>query len=255
MMTRRKFTFTKLTPELAYVLGVFFGDGDVSVPHPYPKLQTFALDSIDREFVEKTKKCCESFLDGPLPDIRTRPPAKKYGKHEYYRFQFGSVEFCNWLDRVTKHKTRVPDFIPRTKCPETKAFCEGFLDSEGCISESKKVRRNGNHDYTSGFGNCGKFVFEIAKLFRLNGVQVSTGRPWKTKVGTPYYYFHINLRSFVQAGFGFVAKRKQERLERFKLRSFSPSETVHQAPKGEDTVQTAAKVAENNGNIIPPNII
>jgi len=238
MNHKRKFTFTILSKELAYLIGVYLGDGCVSKGHPYKRYYRFTLEAIDLDFINKVKDSVEKTI-GPIPIIRTHKP-RGYGKKDVHRLRFGSVEMCEWLVAITANKTKVPDIIPKNKCDITKSFCEGFLDSEGYVAKNKKPTKYFTMAYQVGFGCCSLFIKDIVELLKLQGVIVNKCHEVILDNGSKFYKYTFNIKSVLEANIIFAAKRKSDRLQMYKEEYVKwPSETMHQTPTGDDIVQTA----------------
>ena len=215
MYPTREFVFDKLSPALSYLLGVYLGDGHIALDDK-GEPQKFVLDTIDYEFANFTKQCAELKF-GPLPDI------KDYDK--YFRFSFGSKPFCKWLVEVTFDKKKIPQYVTRTK-PVLKRFLEGFLDSEGWVSQSKNVNSLGHHNYQVGFVNMALWVDEIAKLVQQFHVKLHSRRLCYTKDNKPFVMYTCNIKSFIRSGLQFHINRKQQRLEQYRKEYMTPSETI-----------------------------
>jgi len=229
----RFFKFKRLTPKLAYIIGVFLGDGS------YDEWGCQYIQwSIDKEFVETVRQYCQEFL-GPLPQIRIVKNPTGNNRKPMYILCFGCKMFGEWLVKVTDGKRKVPDFIPKIVCEETKRFIEGYLDSEGYISRSKQHIPIRPGSFSCGFeATDAKVACQIAELLRLFGVKVTKQKSYATKHKI-CYVFHINLESFYKAGFKWGIVRKQQRLEEYMSLKTS-TETVCSVPskEGNDTVRS-----------------
>jgi hypothetical protein len=207
---KRSFKFTRLTPKLAYVIGTFLGDGSVDKCN-----NTYVQWSIDKDYVDAVRAYVQDYL-GTLPEVKAIHDPKKY-KRIMYLLRFGSEDFCKWLLDITDDKRKVPDIIPRTKCEETKAFCEGFIDAEGWVSKSSKVVNvvTNTHAYRSGVCNNNyDLICTLEQLLPLQGVKVS-GKSSKPTVNGISYTLDLNLKSLVAANFNFRIARKADRLKEY----------------------------------------
>jgi len=217
----RSFVFEKLTPELAYVIGVYLGDGNVYADQHQLRFQ---MCSIDKEFPEYVKQCIETFLPS-LPEIRQS--FFKNVKSPVYVLCFDSTPFGNWLLKVTGCKGWIPREIPREKNILTRHFLEGFLDSDGFVRMNNDKRKNEKHRFEAGFGSVYPWVYEFAHLMRLQGVNVRG--PWKfqTRGHKVYVDYRVTVKTLIESGFQFHIKRKQQVLEEYKREQLTiPSETV-----------------------------
>lgn len=242
LINRRSFVPpTVLTPEMAYVIGVYLSDGNVCANHHQLRFQ---MSSIDVEYPETVKNYLEPVL-GPLPGVRSSN--FKCSKRPIYVLCFNATEFCSWIVNLTNCKGRIPREIPREKSPVTKAFLEGFIDGDGFARMFHDVppRKNGNHAFEAGFGGVYPWTHDVAQLLSLQGVTIKG--PWKfqTRGNKTYIDYRINFKSLIQAGFHFRIHRKQKCLDQYKIeqRLIDPSETVcSTAPNtGDETVQPQQK--------------
>lgn len=113
----------KWTPELAYVAGLLVTDGNLSKDGRH-----ITMTSADKDLL-KTFKLCLKIKNKITPRNNSG-----YSKKTYYRVQFGSVQFYNWLLNIgiTPAKTYT---IGDLKIPKDvfRDFLRGHLDGDGCI--------------------------------------------------------------------------------------------------------------------------
>jgi intein-encoded DNA endonuclease-like protein len=250
---RRPFVYNCMSPELAYVVGAYVGDGRVDNTRYW-----FQITSIDRDFVEEVKRCTDTYLSPQTRDIKTVFWKCSKGKPTFI-YRVHSLDYCNWLIKFTNNNqlSELPDDI-KLNLPCLKAFLEGFLDAEGYVCMNKHTFDSGRHCFSLGFAGTNiEFVDNISKYFAKFNVIVS-GRhiSQQKKCWKPIVSYRINLKSFIKANFRFHIKRKQDRIELYKVEQglMTPTETVCQPPlkKGDETVQSISRDIENNRNIIPP---
>ena len=245
---RSNWKFSSLTPELAYIVGVYLGDGFISTRCSITPgtAMRFGLRSIDKDFVEFTRDCIlKTFGD----DVPIRISIEKYTYKnrtkdvKMYVLDYSKNSLCNWLLSLTSDKQIVPEVIPRRKCAETRFFLEGLLDSEGWIAVEKRRLVNNRHIFAIGIAACDSWIFESKSLFQKFGIVIKGTQETLLKSGKNIFTLRLNVKSFAASSLKFHIKRKQDRLEFYKkemqidpLRDCAPGECTF-SPLN-DTVRT-----------------
>jgi len=216
-MEKRVFRFGKITPRLAYVLGVYLGDGWAS------KRGGFGLFSIDKELTDCIKCYCESFV-GPTPEVKPRQYNKGFnGKGANgWVYEFHCPEFCSWLKDITKNKAIVPDVIPVTNSEITKNLCEGFIDAEGWVKKSTKKTCAYGHTYGMGVCNTNLDLLN-GVVSRLEQVGVRHGKLHtivRADRVKPEYFYNLVLQDAVKSRLNLRTRRKAERLKEYASLNF-----------------------------------
>jgi len=207
-MKKNVFVFNDLNVGLAYLLGVYLGDGSVDkIRTSRSKIEPsyyFKLGSIDKDFVEYVRDACVSVVAPNVPLIRESHEHKK----TVYRFSLGCADFCRWLLSECNGKNQIPAIIPRQKSFLTKAFLEGIIDSEGYVSYQEK------HDWLiSGFAVTSAWAHEVAELLQKQGVKLGKCTQYYTKKGTLVYSYRFNITTYYEtANMRFHLARKHNRV-------------------------------------------
>ncbi len=115
------------SPELAYVIGVIFGDGSVSFKRKGYKYR-IRLKVIDREFAEEFKRCLEAL--GLKPSIRLERDRTRCDRwcveaNSKILYEFLRQPKEKLFEVVRKHSVE---------------FLRGFFDSEGTVGLCEKYR-------------------------------------------------------------------------------------------------------------------
>lgn len=232
-----RWEYTTMTPELAYLIGVYLGDGSIVANK---QSLWFVLQAIDQEFVEYTRSLCQKLVNETVPEVHRYVYSSK-NSSPVYKFVFSSGDFASWMMNITACKTRIPREIDRTPGnPILKEFLSGFLDSDGFICNNR--RKSGRDNWNVGFGGIYAWIHEVADILR-NEKCVVNG-PWLIKRKKYYYDYRITPKSYAQHGVDFKIHRKQEKLKQLRETKLNgnPPETVCHAPtKGEETVQQLEK--------------
>ncbi|CUX77283.1 Similar to intein-encoded homing endonucleases [Thermococcus chitonophagus] len=208
------------SPLLAYVVGVYFGDGSVSLDERYR--YRIRLKVIDREFAEAFAKALEGI--GLRPSIYWENDSSRVGRwvveatsKELYMFLTGSRE------KLFEVARRWPV-----------EFLRGFFDSEGSVSISKKNPQKASITADNYDKDVLEFCRELLEGMAIHST-VYLARKKGTKVvirGQEYRYtsdlYRISIhrrRSVAMFAelVGFTIPRKQERLELFLQAYYSTS--------------------------------
>lgn len=187
-----------------YLLGVYFGDGSISI-HPKYGNYYFRLNAIDRDFVENTAKAIEC-ITGKKPPIYIVKPTG-FGKKYKYETVFYSKKICEKIITMTKNKTILPKLNTKQK---KLSFVAGVMDSEGFIQIGKRDDRP-NNQIQIGITVCGTWIDDFIKIFQSIGVQCGKKQQWKVYEKTVTRYL-IKVKDFVRQKCFFTIKRKQVRL-------------------------------------------
>lgn len=138
------------SPALAYVIGVYFGDGSI-LKSKFSK--TFRLECRNKEFVESLGKALKSINIKPKIWKHTRFMKKTHDYRTYWLCDGYSIKLCNFLESLTV--SNLKKFIREKE--EKKEFVRGFYESEGSFYASRK------HGYRLKISNTSKEILEFIK--------------------------------------------------------------------------------------------
>jgi hypothetical protein len=190
----------------AYLLGVFLGDGCVTIVQGAP---VFRLNTIDLDFAEATREALRTFTDKPV-SLHTHAVSKSSKLNHSIRC--GDRAICAALKLETDSKAKLPEWI-LTADKETKlAFIAGLMDSEGYV-----IVKEGRGQAHMGFKSTDLWFYDFLKLIQSVGIvhgKVGVEQPRKPGYRVPRRVT-IKMRSWVDAGAYFHIARKQERVERW----------------------------------------
>ena len=194
---------------LSYVVGVYFGDGMVSLNHGGVEAKFFRLEVIDKDFRDHTAYCCEvAFTDHTATSFETIKDGKKY-----YGLQVRGIG--NYIESITGKRRFVPNFIYKND-ENKKAFVEGLIDSEGWIQ--LQAGKNGSvFRGHIGFAITSEVIYELTKILAQIGVKYGKIGTYTKNRKKALKNISINVPSFINAGLKFHIARKQERVEKFRL--------------------------------------
>jgi hypothetical protein len=190
----------KMSPELAYVLGVMLGDGTKTKHHIF-------LNVIDKDFALNFKEKLENW-SGIKAKIHEREP--KGNRKRLYCLYFSSIKAIAILNSLIRQRKDIRIFMkfPRIdilklpyKCQI--AFLEGLYDSEGYVSIS---------NYNIEFVNKNKqLIFLIKRV--LKKLRIISSKSYISQTGISSFKIHQkeNILKF-HKHIHFSIKRKQENL-------------------------------------------
>lgn len=201
--------------QLAYILGVYLSDGNVSrykVGQP-----CFRLNTIDQDFAEATRDALEDLLGRPI-NVR-RNQDKRYKDYWYFTLAVASSQLCDWLEEVTNRKQNIPELAYHWAEDVQKEMIAGLMDGEGYAARCRwTTDRNGKHyeghKILIGIKATDQWVYQLYSLLQILGVKVNKIRrekPQKEWYKVPITFW-INRQSFIDHGLYFKIKRKQQRL-------------------------------------------
>ena len=215
-----------ITHELAYVAGVYLGDGCVVFSTKYRNYY-FALNATDKDFVQETARCVGKVLEKDVPIFEDKWHRDR-GNYPLFKTVAYGKDFAGWLHRSCHGKNRIPKWIKTASRDIKLAFVAGVMDSEGSVWNFGQ-RLDGKPKGTSvSFYNSEPWRKGFIKLIEKLGVVVLRVRKkpkWNgSKRHTRCYDF--NMISFVTSGCYFKIERKQRILRDWISRILLPSETT-----------------------------
>jgi intein/homing endonuclease len=197
----------------AYILGVFLGDGCVTVWRMAGKTSrlVFRLNTIDEDFARAVKAALEELTSGYTVTIGQHSVSKS-SKPNWY-LALGDRAICERLVSETEKKTVIPGYVFGWPRDLKLAFIAGLMDSEGFVAAGSKSQ-TGRHFYM-GFKSCDVWVPDFIRLLNSVGIQIGKigiEKPRKPGYKTPTR-FTIKMQSWIDSGARFNIARKQERVD------------------------------------------
>jgi len=216
-MNNETISSENINKELAYLLGVYLGDGSISsVNVKYPNNFGFSLTSIDKDFVENILNCIKRIKPDCVAQVKKQSKISGYSKKEqiYWIIQVGFNNYAKFFIDETGNKHHIPFVIWNSSLTIKRWFIAGILDSDGWISY---LTRKDNRKYcTIGLGQVEEgWIWEFKKLLESLGVKIYKPCIRKTKYGKVFVQFSINPTTFILNGLFFTIKRKQDKLKLF----------------------------------------
>ena len=201
------FNFTGLNANLAYLLGVYMGDGYV-YENQTGQAQ-FSLKAVDIDFLEKVQKIVEDIFQRPYKIKFSRSGANERSKDQYV-LTVCSTQFAKWLVALTGKKDHIPYEIMSSNIDIKKAFFLGLMDSEGCVT-ARKITPEGR--VVGGtfvqFGVKSDWIFAVHQIAEELGA-----KPSNVFTSKGFSRFTMPTSTYYEVGLGFSIKRKQSILER-----------------------------------------
>lgn len=172
------------------------------------------LKVTDYDFAKKWRDCLEDIVGYKYAISEIKPS----GTNRYVQYKVRCAK--QWLvdeaEKITNHKTRIPQFVNEGNPEIQKEFLIGLMDSEGWIN--MYLSSLAISDITLGFACTDDFFGDVYRMFEKLGIKVSKvykRKPSRRKDGTlckPIRLFRIDINDYINAGMGFSIKRKSDRL-------------------------------------------
>jgi len=193
-----------MSPELAYILGVVYGDGHVSI-----KQRRIILSVIDKDFALNFKENLEKWSGFKVRFFTRKIKTDKIIKNR-------KLQYACYVDSINASKfIKSFDLNLLKKCEENFKvnFIKGFFDSEGCVCKKGVSVMIYNSDYV-----LIKFVEEL--LNSLNIKNSIRSRSYLNKLtNRPITMYVLSIlgvgRKIFAEKINSSIKRKKDRLARF----------------------------------------
>jgi intein-encoded DNA endonuclease-like protein len=149
---------------LAYVFGVYLGDGCISQRKGYD-LYNFKMNCIDEDFASATANALSDVLGKEVSVNRCND--SKYTKGFYYAINTSIYINGKMFIDDTQSKTIIPSYVFDWGIESKKMFIIGLMDSEGYVCKKQTIPKDcnklTNKSYFMGFKVCmeilGTFLF------------------------------------------------------------------------------------------------
>lgn len=195
----------------AYILGVYLGDGAVTVWRQAGKSDRliFRLNTIDKDFALATKTALQD-LSRYTVSLCCHAVAKSNKPN--WALALGDRALCERLIADTEKKRIIPPYVWGWPRDHRLAFIAGLMDSEGFVAA------NSNHTgrrFYMGFKSCDLWVPDFVKLLQSVGIivgKIGIERPRFSGYKTPMR-FAIKMQSWIDSGARFNIARKQSRVD------------------------------------------
>ena len=191
----------------AYLLGVYLGDGCVSVDER--GYMMFRVNTIDEDFALAIKSALH---DVSQSNVTINKQIVKKSSKPNYALTCCDQGLCKALLLATGDKDHLPEAVALVYPRE---FIVGLMDSEGFVAE--KTQNKTGRAYYMGFKSCDVWVPDFVRLVQSVGLKI--GKVSKCPPYRPHYKeptrFHIKMQSWVDSGMRFNIKRKQDRVDRW----------------------------------------
>jgi hypothetical protein len=207
---RRTFEFAGMTPELAYLVGVYLGDGTTYI-RKGTNYGYFAVKVADMDFLEEAVQCVEA-VTGFRPKIHLVREGTGKTRSQYC-MRYCSSQFALWLIEITEGKEYIPLEIYDADRRCRMRFIEGLMDSEGSTKITTyevKSQRAGAQGGTVTLYFSVKAPWINGFKYMLDCLGIITREPM---MSAGQLRFSINALSYAQTGLRFSIKRKQDALE------------------------------------------
>lgn len=195
----------------AYILGVFLGDGCVTIwrSKGKPERPQFRLNTIDQDFSNATKAALQQLSDYKVTQFCH---AVSKSSKPNWALTLGDKVLCERLISDTKRKQIIPAYVFEWPRDLKMQFIIGLMDSEGFVAANKNT--TGRRFYM-GFKSCDPWVPDFIRLMHSVGIligKVGIEQPRFSGYKTPTR-FTIKMQSWIDSGARFNIIRKQKRVD------------------------------------------
>lgn len=212
-MEKPSFAVNQQGYSLAYLIGVYFGDGCITrrkLNKNGTENRCFVLQVIDQDFRDYFSNQAKAAF--PKSVIYSHD-YNRSGKGMVYSSRIGLVG--KWLEDITGKRSLIPNLVYQSD--ETKAaFVEGLMDSEGWVTDTSHLK-NGYLYLQIGFSSTGEFVPEMQKILGELGIRSGKIHTRKIKSGRVAKTLHLNSGDWLAGNLVFHCWRKQRKVEAHRL--------------------------------------
>jgi len=229
-----------LIAKTAYSIGAILGDGHMRFVPSYGNGSWYLVEvaGMDREVPERF---LSEVRDVFHKDYHIIERTLNSGTKMYYGRTYQKTIY-DYFHAFTHDKTEVPMEIVRGSDEVKRDFIAGLFDTDGTVKYTETwngTRTKKNPRWQLGFSNTKLgLVGSVASILASMNVKVGKIHVYERGGYRTIYTIHPNLRTFIDAGFYFQIKRKQDRLLSY-LAHVVGSETMYATSltKDEDIVQ------------------
>ncbi len=208
-MEKSKVAVNQQGQALSYVIGVYFGDGCVTLyrtNNDQSENRCFALQVIDEDFRDYVAKQCQ--IAFPESNVQVHNIYREDKGRELYHLRVGLIG--HYIESITGKKTIIPNFVYES-IDNIKAFLEGLLDSEGWITDTAYLKRN-EISCVIGLAITSELAWEFKNMFQGLGIKVGKIGTRKLPSGKVIKQMHFNTGTFFNSGLMFHSWRKAKKL-------------------------------------------
>lgn len=212
--------------ELAYIIGVYLGDGSID-----KSVRTFCLQTIDRDFAGHAEEALKQLTKNSVSVIERN--RKTMADNTVWAVSAYDAEFCRKLQVLTGQRKHLPVDFEQWEELHQKWLIAGLLDSEGYVSMYRQhLTENGTEVFSMsiGIGATDIWLNELHQFLKTKEYGVGIITRELLKSGLIFSKFSFNKKAFIASGLFFTIKRKQDRIEHYKT-LFPGSTTIRGLPK------------------------
>lgn len=134
--------FEKMTPELAYLIGIYITDGNLRFDYYSGKVTTVSIASTTIEIIDQCAKCLQS-LELPCKISKIKKNQFHLGNKQMYTANCYSTLFSQWVFDVCGKKSKIPQEIMQGDIECKIAFICGAIDGDGSVSKQGAITLRG----------------------------------------------------------------------------------------------------------------
>lgn len=201
---RNYWEFTKMTKELAYIIGTYLTDGYVR-RRDNRIISGIGLSCVDIEFADHFEYCINSI--GLKSKRGTIEKFQSLGHQmQHVVFCYSSM-FARWIYDVTKAKSRVPDCIFNASKECIVEFVAAIIDGDGSVGKDGSITVSNTQKFIIGFEDLIKSIGIRTFGVRIDSILDS---------GKIFYRIGVRRADFINVNGKCKISRKQDRIENAK---------------------------------------
>lgn len=195
--------FIQSSEALAYIIGVYLTDGNVSRDNKSKQIRAFHLNNTCFEYIQKTQEYLNYLSLKPrLTKIRYESVGHK-GTKPMFGISIYSSQFAKWLYESCQKKSKIPDFLFTSPLKHKIAFLAGAIDGDGSVSKDGSIMIRG----------IDTWLFQIHTLIENDKIHCSPVAIDRIlESGKPYYRISIKRSDFRDKGGWLAIPEKNNRL-------------------------------------------
>jgi hypothetical protein len=199
---RHTFEYRRMSPNLAYLVGVYLGDGYCDIRQE--RYGCLRIGVVDIDFLLEIQRVANEVL-GFRSEIRFDRVATNENSRDRYIINICCSQFALWLVEMTGKKAFVPTEILQSSKDIKIAFLQGLMDSEACITRKKRIPSREKTQTTVLFAVKSEWIHDVWRLCGELGA-----KPSPILKGSGIYRFAMTPKNYAEVGLTFNILRKRE---------------------------------------------
>lgn len=179
----------EISPELAYIIGMFLTDGSIGFAYKTKKPRQLIIVSTTKEICDKLLLCYSAIniptkLNGPYKQINP------HHKDQFVVAVYWS-KYAEWILDITDDKNKIPNLIINGPFSYLAEFLAGVIDGDGSVSVEGTIR----------IRNVQGWLADLPKVLKKLDIRTGGYKKLGTKpliTGKDYYNISIRRSDFIK---------------------------------------------------------